>query len=275
MIKVEEGKEIEGKEYDLNNEDDMRELQARTDMIYESEGDEMIYYQNGVQNNRRDAEKGAALISEITGGEEVGIIHNRTAGKNGMGVVNDLGEYASEGLYMKDVLNAREYERIAGNGENNLIILHSAGNKDAEKAMEVLALEKRDLGGKIEFMSVGSPVKKEELEEKASKVGAKVLGQYNTKRDPVANAMGWVVGTGGVAAIGAVIGIGTVTGTGPMAAYGGALVGGGIGGSIGGSMLLDSLKRNHSFESYIKNDVKGARSVLERRGQMDMNDRER
>jgi hypothetical protein len=174
----------------------------------------MIYYQNGMQNNEKDVQKGVDLLSKLTK-QEVGIIHNDT---NGM--LADTAEYLEQNLTIKDILNAKKYEEIANNGQQNLLVSFSAGNEDLAKAMQVLKLEKRNLNNKIDLISIASPVKITKLEKYAQNVGLNVIGQYNDWKDPVVNAKTWVAGALGLT-------------------VGGAILGGVVGGSAGAKLGLD------------------------------------
>ena len=160
----------------------------------------MIYYQSGMKNNQEAAIKGAELIERVTG-QKVGIIHNDTDGLAG-----DFLEYVPSGYSTKDVLNAKMYEDISKNGDKkNLIVLHSAGNEDAYKALKVLNLEDRSLGNQVEFISVGSPRSESSLRGAAEAVDSSVLGQYNNWKDPVIHPKMWaagVIGTTAVATVG-------------------------------------------------------------------------
>jgi hypothetical protein len=225
ILKIKQDYDVEGVEYDLDDAKQFKELSGRTDMKYIiGEEGEMIYYQNGMKNDEKGAKEGAELLKALTG-QEIGIINNQT-----QGLAGDVKEYFN-GLTMKDVLNAKVYEDIANNGEHNTVIMFSAGNKDGIKALEVLALEGRSLGGKVEFISVGSPVGQKALENAASKVDGKVIGQYNDWKDPVTNPSIWVGGTlalattgfvGGIVGGGA-IGASIATDAGAMATYFSAL----------------------------------------------------
>ena len=259
--------------YIMNDKSDFDRLRKQTDITYEVVGeDQMIYYQNGIQNTLEDAKKGRGLLSKFTGvpEEKIAVIHNKTDGKSVVGLMGDLKEYSNDGLKTKDVVNAKILEDISKNGEQNTIIAFSAGNKDAQKAMEVLALEGRNLGGTVEYISVGSPVKMEDLKEVSEKVGINVVSQHNTWKDPVANTMAWVGATGGTAALGTLVGVGAgaslASGAGPVSAYFGALVGGGVGGGVG----LHSLHKYHSLESYLQKDTSSIQSTLK-----DIGDREK
>jgi len=179
----------------------------------------MIYYQNGMDNSELESKEGAAYLGRKLGLKEgeVGVFSNKTQGR-----VEDFKEYCAP-LGMKDVLNACEYERISkmsGPEERHLIVAFSAGNEDAYKAMQVLNLENRNLGGNIDFISVGSPRVKKDLEGMAEKVGGKLIGQYNNWKDPTTHPKTWVAGTAVVSAglgfvgwtAGSAVGSGMVTG---------------------------------------------------------------
>lgn len=105
-----------------------------------------------MDNTSKQAADSAQLIAKATG-QEVGLIINKTEG-----LKSDLLEYLPETLYLKDALNGEVYQQIANNGNNkNLIIMHSAGNEDARKSAEILALNNANLNNNIDFISVGSP----------------------------------------------------------------------------------------------------------------------
>jgi hypothetical protein len=219
----------------------------------------MIYYENGIKNTEKDAEKGGAFLSKIIGfsEEEVGIINNKTHG-----LLPDLIEYKNP-LDRKDILNAYAYEKISQNGEHNLIVMFSAGNKDALKAMEVLKLENRSLGGKVDFLSVGSPIGKKELTKAAEKVGANIIGQYNDWKDPVTNPKTWIAGIAvlgiGGAVAGAVTGVGAVpvlTAKTSLEAFFNTVITGAAAGVGAGVVGKYNLTKYHSFESYLDRNVK-------------------
>ena len=166
----------------------------------------MIYYQNGMDNSELESKEGAAYLGRKLGLKEgeVGVFSNKTQGR-----VADFKEYCAP-LGMKDVLNAYEYERISkmsGPEERHLIVAFSAGNEDAYKAMQVLNLENRNLGGNIDFISVGSPRGKKDLEGMAEKVGGNVIGQYNNWKDPTTHPKTWVAGTVGLGLVGLGVGV--------------------------------------------------------------------
>ena len=62
ILKIKEGYSTGGKEYDLDNSSDFEALRKTTDMTYITKGEEVIYYQNGIQNSEVDAKIGAARI---------------------------------------------------------------------------------------------------------------------------------------------------------------------------------------------------------------------
>ena len=245
----------------------------------------MIYYQNGMDNSELESKEGAAYLGRKLGLKEgeVGVFSNKTQGR-----VEDFKEYCAP-LGMKDVLNAYEYERISkmsGPEERHLIVAFSAGNEDAYKAMQVLNLEKRNLGGNIDFMSVGSPIGKEELSKAAEKVGGKLIGQYNNWKDPVTHPKTWITGTlalgvaglvGGTAAGTAVVALlpesfaasSAVAASTSLGRYFSGLmkigtVGAGLGAGLGagGGVGWLNLNKYHSFEKYLERDVKGIQEAL-------------
>ena len=239
----------------------------------------MIYYQNGMLNNVEIAKGSARYLSELMG-EEVGMINNIT---HGLG--KDVREYKSP-LGTKDVLTAYEYEKISKTEGRHLVVMHSAGNEDGYKALKVLGLEKRNLGGNIDFMSVGSPIGKEELSKAAEKVGGKLIGQYNNWKDPVTHPKTWITGTLALGVAGLVGG--TAAGTAAAALlpesvaassavaastslgryFSGLMkigsVGAGLGAGLGagGGVGWLNLNKYHSFEKYLERDVKGIREGL-------------
>jgi len=246
---------VAGVEYNLDNPRDYEKFKAKTDMNYVMKGTQMIYYENGMENNKDQAQDGAHFLEKAMGLKkgEAGVLNNITHG-----LMADIEEYKNP-LDRKDILNAYAYEKISQNGERNLIVMFSAGNKDALKAMEVLKLENRSLGGKVDFMSMGSPIGKKELTKAAEKVGANIIGQYNDRRDPVPYLVNWIGGTLGFAATTAIagIGIGIAVATNPASItaaeiFSDVLIGGGIGGGI----MKHNLTKYHSFESYLNRNVK-------------------
>ena len=216
-----------------------------------------IFYQSGMQNNHNTASKSASLIGdEISRG--VGLIINNSAGLNTKsGYAKDVAEYLPNILTLKDVLNGEVYQQIANNGQQkNLIIMHSAGNSDAIKSAQVLALNNVNLNNKIDFISVGSPLSNSKLKEIIEPIGGNVLGSYNSMLDPVTHPKTWVLGTAGLFGAGIIYGASagasaTLSGSG-LEAYASGLIGGGIG---GGTMLYN-IKINHPFDNYFNKNFK-------------------
>ncbi|NDC83640.1 hypothetical protein EB093_08285, partial [bacterium] len=212
VANVKAGYPADGATYDMGNANDAEELTKRTDMSFyngkgevinltEVGGDNVgIYYVNGMQNTAKDARHGAEILSDLTG-QKVEVLHNETGG-----LVSDVAEY-SKGLTLKDAINTEALQNVAKNGdEKNLVVMFSAGNEDMNKAMQVLALQGGSLENKVDFVSVGSPVGKSDLEKSAGAVDAKIIGQYNTWKDPVTHSK--TVGTAvvGLFALGTVLG---------------------------------------------------------------------
>lgn len=238
----------------------------------------MIIFQNGIRTNEARAEAGAKKISEATG-TDVGYMNNDTEG-----VIADGTEFVRKGYSLHDALNAYTYEQLAKNGdEKNLVVMHSAGNKDGLKGLGVLALEGRDLEGKVDFISIGSPVSGKKLDEAANKVGGNFVGQYNNWKDPVTNLEVYVAGgvalgvaagygvaaaaSGVVPAVGAVsskiaasstvlalkAGIESASGTGAGAVVKGA--------GVGAAPTVFGLL-THPIERYVDNNHKGLKLDL-------------
>lgn len=252
VIKVDATNEIAGDVYNLDDESDLNKLTKTTDMTnMEPKGDNsMIIFQNGMSTDAKKVKEGILKLAEVTGKEvdEIGMMHNNTDGLGG-----DLMEYGAEGIRTKDVVNAKYLEKLSKNGEKNLIVAHSAGNKDVKKAMDVLALEGKQIEN-VDVMSVGSPVGEKELKKSASKVGVNIVGQYNNKLDPITHPKTWVAGTAVSAATlgvaGAAFGVSMVgVGASQMAGYGAGLVGGG--------MILTNLAVQHPFNAYVDKNYNG------------------
>lgn len=155
--------------------------------------------------------------------------------------------------------------------------MFSAGNEDMNKAMQVLALQGGSLENKVDFISVGSPVGKSDLERSAGAVDAKIIGQYNTWKDPVTHSK--TVGTAvvGLFALGTVLGategLGIMSSVLPAATTGlghltntvlGAWLGAGLGVGLGAGPTAIMIKKNHSFEKYINRNIDGVREKIVR-----------
>ena len=216
-----------------------------------------IFFQSGMQNNYITAAKSASLISDETS-RRVGLIVNNSAGINKLsGLFGDVSEYLPSTLTLTDLLNGEVYQQIANNGnKKNLIIMHSAGNKDAIKSAQVLALNNVNLNNNIDFISVGSPLSNSQLKEVIEPIGGNVIGSYNNWLDPVTNSKTWAVGAGIIFIGGVIYGVSagisaTLSGSG-LEAYFSGLIGGGIGGAI----CLYNIKLHHPFDNYFNKDFK-------------------
>ena len=229
---------------------------------------ERIYYQNGMQNTRADAESGVQLLAKLGQWDSVTALHNNTDG-----TVGDILEYLPNDLSTKDVLNAHQYTKIAKNG--GTVVAFSAGNEDAYKAMRVLALQGKTLDNQVNLVSVGSPVSKGKLQRASDQAGVTFVGQYNDWKDPVTNSKTWMAGAGGLFIGGLFVGgyVATdilMTSVATNTAIGGYFkglvgvgVGGSVGGGIGGSIGIKNLSSYHSFERYLEDDVNGIRTLLQ------------
>ncbi len=207
-----------------------------------------VYFQNGVDNSPPEVVKSAQSLSKVLG-EPAGYIYNATHG-----VAADTVEYLPEGLSLKDALNEQTYREINAKGPT-LVVIHSAGNEDAKKALEVGAALGHSYDN-LSVISVGSPVSAKTLQSATEQTGATFLGQVNDWKDPVTysktaatSALG-LTGTGGLIGIQTGINISAPWGlaAGPLGGFAAGLIGGAVG---GGSILL-GIKTYHPFEQYLK-----------------------
>lgn len=197
-----------------------------------------------------DAAKSAQFLRELLK-QPTGYLNNATDGLAG-----DVGEYLPNSLAKKDVLNEYTYRTLNEKGPT-LIVLHSAGNEDAKKALAAGALYGHEYNN-LSFVSLGSPVSDRAMKNSVTGASASYLGQVNDWRDPLTyskTASVVTVGTG-VAGLGAGIwagasyGAGMGSGLGPL----GAIFGGAVGGAVGvipGGAGLYGLQKYHPFEQYI------------------------
>ena len=118
--------------YDLSNPKDRTQLQGQTDMGYinTDEKNTRIYVQTGMQTTTEDALKNAQALSQIVK-EPVGVIVNGTQGLH-----KDVEEYLPKAPTVKDALNEYTYQTLNKKGDN-MVVLHSAGNEDAKKALQL------------------------------------------------------------------------------------------------------------------------------------------
>ena len=201
-----------------------------------------IYVQTGMQTTPEDALKNAQALSQLVK-EPVGVIVNGT-----QGLPKDVEEYLPKAPSVKDALNEYTYQALNKKGDT-LVVLHSAGNEDAKKALQ-LGQQLGHQYNNLSFMSLGSPVSNSTLQAATNNTKANYLGQVNDWRDPVTNPKLWVGG----AAVGAVGGVGyvsaLVTGltTGPIGWVG--LIGGTslVGVSAAAKYGVDNI---HPLDNYI------------------------
>ena len=227
--------------YDLANAKDRNQLQGQTDMGYINTDDKntRIYVQTGMQTKPEDALKNAQALSQIVK-EPVGVIVNGT-----QGLPKDVEEYLPKAPSVKDALNEYTYQALNKKGDT-LVVLHSAGNEDAKKALQ-LGQQLGHQYNNLSFLSLASPNSDSVM--RSTTTNTNYLGQVNDWRDPVTNPTAWVVGTGAALVGGAAAGIALapVTGGGSLYGYFTGLIGGGIGGGIG----VYGIQNIHPFTNYI------------------------
>ena len=136
-----------------------------------------IYVQTGMRTTPEDALKNAQAISQIVK-EPVGVIVNGT-----QGLAKDVEEYLPKAPTLKDALNEYTYQTLNDKGPG-LVVLHSAGNEDAKKALQ-LGEQLGHQYNNLSFLSLGSPVSGSMLKSTTNNTNANYLGQVNDWRDPV------------------------------------------------------------------------------------------
>jgi filamentous hemagglutinin len=166
--------------YYLDNKDDFEILRQSTDMNYDSiNKDTKIVMVTGMNNDAKDAEN---IQKNILSKDfnNVGLINNQT--DKTFGVVGDVVEWIPNSLTTKDVLTGEMLQRLS---PNTLVITHSAGNPDIDKANQANYL----VGAQTPYLhySVASPESATKLQASDSKVGATFIKQTNNPHDPVAN----------------------------------------------------------------------------------------
>ena len=185
--------------YDLNNKQDFSALQKETDMGYiNNDENTRVYFANGMDNTNEQALNSAKNIENLVN-QPVGSIINSTDGISG-----DVDEYIS-GYDTKDVLNEYTYRKInetTPTNEKTTIVMHSAGNSDAVKAIN-LGIKEGYTYPNLQFISAGSPVSESYLNSVFNSADSNLIGQVNDWKDPVTHSK--TVGT-------AVVGIGLVGG---------------------------------------------------------------
>jgi len=245
---------------DLKNPNDNSQIARESDMGYKNLTDQAtrIYVQTGMDTAPSDAEQSAIALSKILG-QPVGYIHNGTEG-----LLGDFGEYLPNSVSKREVLNEFTYRTLNSKG-STLIVLYSAGNEDARKALQFGALYGHRYDN-LSFLSIASPVGDSSLKTTIGQGNAQYPGQVNDWRDPITYSK-----TAGVVSIGSFLG-GLFGGLGYGAVQGctagangglwgcffaggaGAAAGVTIGAAAGGIPFLAahlSVKRYHLFEQYI------------------------
>ena len=200
-----------------------------------------IYVQTGMQTKPEDALKNAQALSQIVK-EAVGVIVNGT-----QGLPKDVEEYLPKAPSVKDALNEYTYQTLNKNSPS-LVVLHSAGNEDAKKALQ-LGQQLGHQYSNLSFLSLASPNSDSVMRSTTTNTNANYLGQINDWRDPVTNPKLWVAGTGALA-IGGLVGgvvLAPATGGGSLYAYGSALIGGGI----GGGAIVTGINTIHPLDNYL------------------------
>ena len=201
-----------------------------------------IYVQTGIDNARVDAAASAQALGALLA-QPVGYINNGTEGLS-----DDVGEYLPSSLGLKDVLNEYTLRTLDAKGPT-LIVLHSAGNEDARKALLAGSLYDHRYAN-LSFVSLASPVGSRAMQAAVTQGQAAYLDQVADWRDPVTYSK-----TAGTAILGSLLGS---TGYGALqgCAYGlfGCVSGGATGaffGAIPGLLGHFGLINYHPFEQYI------------------------
>jgi len=217
---------------------------------YTTSDNTRVYFQNGMDNHASDAKASSALLADLLK-QPVGAIINDSHGIGG-----DVKEYLPNMLSTKDVLNEYTYRKLDAQGQPVLIVMHSAGNEDAHKALEAGRVYGYQYPN-LSFLSVGSPVSADKLQSIMQQTGVNYLGQVNNWRDPVTNSK--TAGTLALGLTGAGIWAGVQTGVSVAAPIGaggrplGVFATGLIGGAVGGSSILYGVKNYHPFTQYFQN----------------------
>jgi filamentous hemagglutinin len=185
------------------------------------------------------------------GGVNTGYINNGTEG-----LVGDVGEYLPNSVSKKDVLNEYTYRTLNAQGPT-LIVMHSAGNEDAKKALQVGAMYGHTYDN-LSFVSLGSPVGNNVMQQSVTGAGANYLGQVSDWKDPVTYSKAtttvtlgsFLAGAGTGAVYGATYGPTLLPVLGPAApAVVAAVVA--AGGLVPTAVSLIAMKYSHPFEKYI------------------------
>ena len=184
-----------------------------------------IYVQTGMQTTPEDALKNAQAISQIVK-EPVGVIVNGT-----QGLPTDVAEYLPKAPNVKDALNEYTYQTLNDKGPS-LVVLHSAGNEDAKKALQ-LGQQLGHQYNNLSFVSLASPNSDSVMRSTTTNTNSNYLGQVNDWRDPVTYSKLFItslVTSGAVGAVGAGQSVlaGTAAGPAGWMALGGAATAAGL-----------------------------------------------
>jgi filamentous hemagglutinin len=216
-------------------------------------GQASVFVQTGMKNASQAAS--AQLLSKTLGGVNTGYINNGTEG-----LVGDVGEYLPNSVSKKDVLNEYTYRTLNAQGPT-LIVMHSAGNEDAKKALQVGAMYGHTYDN-LSFVSLGSPVGNNVMQQSVTGAGANYLGQVSDWKDPVTYSKtattvtvgSFLAGAGTGAVYVATYGATLLPVLGPFApavVLAGGAVGGAVGGLVPAAVGLTAMKYSHPFEKYI------------------------
>ena len=141
-----------------------------------------IYFANGMDNDKQSAKESINLIKNIVH-QPVGLILNDTHG-----IKDDTKEYLDSSYKMKDIPNEYTYRKINNEAKDRVIIItHSAGNEDINKAIS-LGVKEGYTYPKLNVISVGSPLSKSKLSNTLKSAKANLIGQVNDWRDPVTHS---------------------------------------------------------------------------------------
>ncbi len=160
-----------------------------------------IYVQTGMKTTTEDAIKNAQALSKVVN-EPVGAIVNGT-----QGLPADIGEYLLSPPNIKDALTEYTLQTLNKQG-NKLIVMHSAGNEDAKKALQ-LGHQLGHQYSNLSFVSLASPVSNTIMRQSVTQTQGQYMGQVNDWRYPVTYSKTAVTGVacglligGGVASLG-------------------------------------------------------------------------
>jgi filamentous hemagglutinin len=203
-----------------------------------------IYVQTGMQTKPEDALKNAQALSQLVK-EPVGVIVNGT-----QGLPKDVEEYLPKAPSVKDALNEYTYQALNKKGDT-LVVLHSAGNEDAKKALQ-LGQQLGHQYNNLSFLSLASPNSDSVM--RSATTNTNYLGQVNDWRDPVTYSKLFLTGLGVSGAVGAVgaVGAGQAVLAGAAAGPAGWMALGGSATAAGllglGKLAVDTI---HPFPNYL------------------------